>query len=342
MRHKYVSTFGLILFICSLILTACAGLGPAQPPGTASPPPATGAFKVAILLPGPIDDTGWSQAGYEGLKRIEQELGAQVAYTANVSEDEQQQQQLIRQYAQDGFHFIIGHGGEYIAAFEAVAEEFPRTQFALVTGYGGNNKNLGGLAIRADESGYLAGVVAALKTKTNKVAYIGGQVFASTIEESTAFEQGVKDTDPGVEVAITWVDSWSDQDKAREIALTQIAAGADVLAVDADIAGLAALDVAESEGVQAIGWVQDQHELAPQAIVTSVMQHMSKRLLEGAILVQQGRWEGKQYKLGLQEGVVDLAPFYGTLTPEEEALVEQVKKDLVTGKIEILNPTRNE
>lgn len=334
MHNKCVPTFGLILAIFSLLLTGCAGLGTGQESVPDPPAPAAGAFKVAILLPGPIDDTGWSQSGYEGLKLIEQELGAQVAYTANVPEDEQQQQQLIRRYAQDGFHFIIGHGGEYIAAFEAVAEEFPRTQFALVTGYGGNNKNLGGLAIRADESGYLAGVVAALKTKTNKVAYIGGQVFAATIEESTAFEQGVKDTNPDVEVAITWADSWSDQDKAREIALAQIAAGADVLAVDADIAGLAALEVAESEGVQAIGWVQDQHELAPHAIITSVMQHMSKRLLEGAILVQQGRWEGKQYKLGLQEGVIDLAPFHGALTTEEEALVEQVKKDLITGKIE--------
>lgn len=335
MNQKYLATFSLILFVCSLILTACAGPWPGNEPGTPASPAAAGTFKVAILLPGPIDDTGWSQSGYEGLQLIEQELGAQVAYTANVPEDEREQQELIRQYAQDGFHFIIGHGGEYIDAFEAVAEEFPRTQFALVTGYGGNNKNLGGLAIRADESGYLAGAIAALKTKTDRVAYIGGQVFASTIEESTAFEQGVKDTNPGVEVAITWVDSWSDQDKAREIALAQVSAGADVLAVDADIAGLAALDVAESEGVQAIGWVQDQHELAPQAIITSIVQRMPQRLLEGAILVQQGRWEGKQYKLGLQEGVVDLAPFHGALTPEEEALVEQVKKDLVTGKIEI-------
>lgn len=331
--HKYFQLISIVFILFSLVLVGCAEMGNQT---SAASEAAAGAFKVAILLPGPIDDTGWSQAGYEGLKLIKQELKAEVAYTASVPESEAEQIEIIRQYAEDGFDFILGHGGEYIPAFEKVAEEFPQTQFALVTGYGGNNKNLGGLAVRADEAGYLAGVVAGLKTKSNKVTYIGGEVYPSTQEEATAFEQGVKDTNPAVEVSIQWVESWSDQDKAREIALAQVEAGVDVLAVDADIAGLAALEVAEQEGVYAIGWVQDQYELAPKAVVASVMQHMSKRLLEGALLVQQGRWEGKQYKLGLQEGVVDLAPFHGSLTAEEEAVVKQVREDIITGKVEIL------
>ena len=331
-RRLYL--FGGILAISILALVSCVSVADSSPPESESVQ--SGTFQVAILLPGPIDDTGWSQAGYEGLKFIEAELGAQVAYVANASEDEEAQEEILRQYAGAGFDFIIGHGGEYIAVLERVADEFPQTQFAVVTGYAGNNRNLGALSIRADETGYLSGVVAALKTKTNKVAYIGGEVYPSTTEEATAFEKGVKDTNPAAEVLIDWVGSWSDQDKGREVALAQVAAGADVLAIDADIAGLAALEVAESEGVYAIGWVQDQHDLAPNAVLTSVIQQMSIRLLRGAVLVQQGRWEGKQYKFGLQEGVTGLAPFYGMLTPEEEEIINQVREDIITGKIETL------
>jgi basic membrane protein A len=58
-------------------------------------------------------------------------------------------------------------------------------------------------------------------------------------------------------------------------------------------------------------------------------------LLEGATLVQQGRWEGKQYKFGLQEGAQELAPFYGLLTPEEEAKVNAIKQDILTSKIDV-------
>lgn len=332
--HKHLSVFSLVLIWLSLALAGCsAGQNSVAPePAKAAP----GAFKVAILLPGPADDGGWSQSGYEGLKLIEKELGAEVAYTANVPEAESEQEKITHQYAADGFNFIIGQGGEYVTAFETVAKEFPQTRFVVVTDYAGNNKNFGAVGIRPEEAGYLAGVVAALKTKTNKVAYIGGEEYASGTAEVSGFEKGVKAVNPAVEVTITWVESWSDQDKAKEIALAQIAAGADVLAVDADIAGLAALEVAEQKGIKTIGWVQDQHELAPKTMLTSVLQQVPVMLLKSATLVRQGRWEGKQYTFGLQEGVAGLAPFYGALTPEEEARVKQAQEDIITGKINIL------
>jgi basic membrane protein A len=330
---QYLYKF-MFLIILSLALASCAGVGGNGSSASAASAPS--AFQMAILLPGPIDDNGWSQTGYEGLKLVEKELGAQVAYTANVPQEESEQQKILRQYAEDGFNFIVGHGGEYQAAMEVVAKEFPQTRFALMTSYAGNNKNLGALAVRADEGGYLAGVVAGLKTKTNKIAYIGSEIYPSTQEEVRGFEQGVKSVNPSAEISITWVESWSDQDKAREIALAQVAAGADILAVDADIAGLAALEVAKDEGVYAIGWVQDQHELAPDVIVTSVLQQLPTGVLEAATLVQQGRWEGKQYKFGVREGIIGLAPFYGLLTPAEEELVQKVREDMIAGKIEIL------
>jgi basic membrane lipoprotein Med (substrate-binding protein (PBP1-ABC) superfamily) len=249
---------------------------------------------------------------------------------------ESEQEKIVHQYAADGFNFIIGQGGEYVTAFETVAKEFPQTQFVVVTDYAGNNKNFGAVGIRPEESGYLGGVVAALKTKTNKIAYIGGEEYASGTAEVSGFKEGAKAVNPAVEVTITWVESWSDQDKAKEIALAQIAAGADVLAVDADIAGLAALAVAEEKGIKTIGWVQDQHELAPKTMLTSILQQVPVMLLKSATLVRQGRWEGKQYSFGLQDGVVSLAPFNGALTPEEEARVKQAQEDIISGKINIL------
>jgi basic membrane protein A and related proteins len=57
--------------------------------------------------------------------------------------------------------------------------------------------------------------------------------------------------------------------------------------------------------------------------------------LYSATLVQQGRWEGKQYKLGLQDGVQDLAPFYGMLTPDQEQMVQAIRNDIMMGKIDV-------
>ena len=338
MRYQHLFKLSLILFTLSLLLAACSGVAnnTGSSNGNSGNSGESGAFKVAILLPGPIDDTGWSQTGYDGLKYIEKELGAQIAYTASVPGEQAKQEEILRQYAKDGYNFILAHGGEYTPALEVVAKEFPQTRFAIITGYGGNNKNLGGLAVRSDEDGFLAGAVAGLKTTSNKVAYIGGQQFPSTEEEAAAFELGVKHVNPAAEVSIAWVDSWSDQEKAKEIALTQIEAGVDVLAVDAAFAGLAVLTLAEEKGIHAIGWIQDQHELAPKAVVVSALQQMNILMLEGAKLVQQGRWEGKQYKMGLQEDVVDLSPLYGDWTPEQKETIKQVKEDIISGKIDAL------
>lgn len=328
--HKHLSVFSLILILLSLNLTGCKG---ANKPEAEPAPAAPGAFKVAILLPGEPDDKGWSEAGYEGLQMIHEKLGAKIEHTANASEADAEK--VARQYANEGFDFIIGHGGEYVAALESVAQEFPRTKFGVVAGYAGNNKNFGAIGFRADEIGYLSGVVAGLKTKTNKVVFIGGIDYPDLQVNAAAFEQGAKAVNPKVAVSTEWVGSWTDADKAKEIALTHIAAGADVLLANADTAALAAVEEAKKAGIYAIGWAVDQHDLAPDTILTSAIQRTPVLFLEAATLVQQGRWEGKQYRFGLQEGAQDLAPFYGLLTAEEEAKVSTIRGDILAGKIDI-------
>lgn len=330
LTYKQLSLFTSFLILLSLVLAGCGG---SNHTAAGSAQAASGAFKVALLLPGEADDKSWSQVGYEGLKLVEKELGAQVAYTANVPEAEAEK--VARKYASEGYDFIIGHGGEYVAGFEVVAKEFPRIKFAVVGGYSGNNKNFGALGFRADEIGYLPGVVAGLKTKTNKIAFIGGIDYPDPKTNAEAFKMGARSVNPQVEVSIEWVGSWSDADKAGEIAQAQIAAGVDVLTVNADAAGAGVIEAAKKAGVYAIGWVVDQNDLASQTILTSGIQRTPALYLEGATLVQQGRWEGKQYRFGLQEGVQDLAPFHGLLTPEEEATVKAVRENILTNKIDV-------
>lgn len=329
--YKYRSIFNLILILLSLTLAGCGGANSSA----AEPTKATSSFKVAMLLPGPIDDGAWSESGYDGLKLIEKELGAQVAYTASVPQDEEEIKKIFRQYAEEDYDFIIGLGGEYIPGAEVVAEEFPQTKFALVAGYPGNNKNLGGIGFREAEMAYLAGVVAALKTKTNKLAYIGGEAYPHTLEQSVLFERGAKATNPSIEVAVEWVESWSDPERAKEIAETQIALGVDIILAVADGGDPGIFEAAKSAEIYAIGWSLDQHELAPDTILTSVIQRVPILVLESATLIQKGRWEGKQYRFGIQEGVQDLAPFYGLLTAEEEAEVKAIKEDILTSKIDV-------
>lgn len=299
--------------------------------------PARADFRVAILLPQAVNDGDWAQLGYEGLQLIAKQLGAEVAYTDNTDLLPQAEvEQLFRQYAADGFDLIVGHGGQFKAPIKVVAAEFLNSKFAVVGGDPGNNKNLGALGFRSNELGYLMGVVAALKSKTHKVGIIAGEPIPDIVDLVKLFERGAKATDASIELSIAWVNSWKDPQKAKLIAEEMIADGVDVIATRAGDGNFAVFEVASSaSGVYVIGGPQDHYDRAPDIIITSGIQRVPVLLLQGAILVRQGRWQGKQYRFGLADGAQELAPFRGKLTPEQEATLKAVTRDIISGKIDV-------
>lgn len=329
-KSHYYLKYGLALTLITFIISGCGGTTE-QPASPTTETSSANNFRVALVLTGPIDDGAWNGSGYEGLQLIKQELDAEVDYIENVAIDDAED--VFRQYAQENYDFIIGHGGRLEASIKVVAAEFPRIKFVVSTVYAGNNRNLGAVSFRDGEVGYLTGVVAGLKTETNKVAYVGGAAIPALVEQATLFERGAKSVNPDVQVHVEWLEDWNDQAKAKAVAETLLADQVDVFTVDANIAGLAVHEVAQQAGVYSIGWSKDQHEIAPETILTSAVQHPALLLLKAAKLVKLGRWEGKLYKFGLHDGVQELAPFYGLLTPEEEEQVNQVKADIMTGKI---------
>lgn len=336
--QRQISPVKVMGVLVTLLLTACSYVK--HKPESIFRNTTAGAFKVAIILPGPIDDESWNQSGYTGLKLIQKQLGAEIAYTANVTTNNAEA--IIRQYAQKEFDFIIIHGGNYVKASEIVAKEFPRSKFAIVGSYGGNNSNLGALAFRSNEVGYLAGVIAALKTQTHKIAFIGGEPLLITKEQAILLERGIKNTNPNINVSINWVNSWRDPDTAKSIAQAQIAQGVDILVTDADFGNLGAIQAAAShKSVGVITWMyaiagdEDKYQLFANNIITRVVQQVPQLLLEGATLAQQGRWEGKQYKFGFLEGSQELTSFNSSLTPKQTELVKSIKQDIITGKIDV-------
>ncbi|HEY9627882.1 MAG TPA: BMP family protein [Coleofasciculaceae cyanobacterium] len=326
-----VLNFLLAIASFSLIV-GCTQSAP-TPPNAASAN-AQSNLKVALVSSGAQDDGSWSQGGYEGLQLIKQQFNAAVEFKGTVSD--KQAEAPLREYAKAGYNFIIAHSGGYIESAEKVANEFSRTKFALVTTYAGNNRNLGAVAFRSGEAGYLAGVLAAMKTTTNKVAYIVGADYPVYQEEAALFRRGVAATQPNIEVTTEFLQTWTDSEKGRSVALNLVNQGYDSFAINADEAGIGALKaVAEHENTHIVGWTKDQYDLAPKHVLTSVLQDMPKLILNAADLMQQGKWEGKLYKFGLKEGIYDFASFRGSLTPDEEAQFMAIKEKVITGEIDV-------
>lgn len=328
MRIRRFLVCGLLALLSFVGAVSCSG------PSQESVNPTNTGLKVALITSGAANDQSWSEAGIGGLKLIEERYQAQTSYQASVSNEAAEA--VLRQYARDGYDFIIAQSGGYVAAAEKVAAEFPRTKFAVVNTYPGNNSNLGAVAFRSGEVGYLTGYLAAMKSQSKKVGYIVGDRYPMYVEEEALFRRGAKAQNPEIEVSSVFLGSWTNGLKCTEVAQEMVSKGVDVLALNADAAGATAMQAIAQKypEVRFIGWTQDQHAIAPGKVITSVLQDIPALVFNAATLMQQGRWEGKLYKFGLKEQIYSFAPLRG-LTPEEEAAFNQVKEQVIVGEIDV-------
>ena len=319
--------WGSAAFGGSLLLKGCANSSPSAP--TASNE--TTAFKVAIAIPGPITDKGWSQAGYESMDLIKSKLGAETAYVEKVAQADQAE--VLSDFARRGFNLVIAHGGQFEAAVKQVAAQFPKTFFAVSDGVV-TGSNIASLQVDHLQIGYLCGVVAGQMTKSNKVALLTAQSFTTTDQEYRGFELGAKSVKPNIEVKSSYTNDWNDISKAKEAAQALLASGVDVIYNMLDSAAPGVIQTLSEKGAYAIGYFEDQLNLAPKTVLTSAVQNYGLALDLAAEIAKKGQMKGEIYKLGLDKpDILRLGEFSALVPDAVKQKATQAKESLVAKKI---------
>jgi basic membrane lipoprotein Med (substrate-binding protein (PBP1-ABC) superfamily) len=263
---------------------------------------AADAFRVALLTPGSIRDAGWNQGAYEGLKRIESELGAQIGHQE--TRTPQDFEAGFRDFAARDFRLVFGHGFEFQDAAAKVGAEYPDTVFVTTSG-STLRENVAPIVFELEQATYVLGFVGASISKTGKLGAVGGIEIPSVASTFLAFEAGAKAARPDVEVSISYVGSWEDVTAAREATLALIAWGADVLIHNADAAGRGVFQaVQEADGALAFGTNKNQNQLAPDHVLASATLDIPTALLLVAREVQQGEFVQRSIRFGLRGRVV--------------------------------------
>ncbi len=250
-----------------LVVTACQGTpgGSAGATGVATsctagsgtgvqiPDVEAGKFNVAMVLIGPHDDAGWSQAHYEGLQYVcEHVANAHVAYIENVL-DTADSEQVFRSLSRKGFNFIIGTSFGYMDPMEAVAKEFPDITYLHLTGYKSNNTNFGNFFGAMEDFKYLAGMLAGSRAKKDgntKIGYMATFPIPEELRLGNAIMLGVKKTCPECTMDIRFINTWHDPAKEKDGAASLFDAGAQVVFTGADTGAVA--DVAQDKGKWAV------------------------------------------------------------------------------------------
>ena len=338
--------FVMLLIIClaGSLLSGCGNEQPeqAEPEAPEKPDLAEEVepekpFKVAALMPGPINDGGFNASCYEGIKLAEQELGAEIAYQENVPQSDFEES--FRGYASQGFDVIIGHGFQFGDAAKKVALEFPDTMFMVSDSTEFQEPNMCSYTALVTESGFLGGVVAAAYSKSGKVAMIGGLSIPPVTEAVEGFNKGVKYVNPNVEALSAITGSFEDVAKAKEMAKVFIEQGADIVMHQADQAGLGVIEAAAEAKVLAIGIIKDQQDLDPSTVLVSALNAKSKGIGYMLEKIKNGDVKAQFYPLGIKHGVTGLiwneALKKDKITPEMDKIINDVLADLEAGKIDL-------
>lgn len=260
MRTKRFGLVFSLLVIAALVVGACtpaatptAGPQPTEAPevvgGFQIPAIEEGKFNVAMVLIGPHDDGGWSQAHYEGLLYVEQNVpDTHVAYIELVPEGADSEQ-VFRSLARKGFNLIIGTSFGYMDPMATVAEEFPDQYFIHLTGFKSNGKNYGNLFGEMEVFKYLAGMLAGARAKADgnmKLGYMATFPIPEELRLGNAIMLGAKRTCPECTMDVRWINTWHDPVIEKEAAASLFDAGAQVVFTGADTP--AAGDVATEKG----------------------------------------------------------------------------------------------
>ena len=261
-------------------------------------------LKVALLTPGPISDQSWNGGAYEGLMRIKDSLGAQVSHIQTKTPAEFEEN--FRQYGAQGYSLVFGHGFEFQDAATRVAPDFPKTVFVTTSGTTAG-PNLAGMVFGFADASYLAGILAASVTKTNRLGVIGGTELPPVVESFRAFQKGAREVNPSIEIVTSYVGNWDDVSAGKEQALAQISHGVDVIFQNADAAGLGVFQAArEKKNTLVIGSNSNQNRVAPDVTLGSVVIDLPLAFLTIAKQLKAGTFKPGVIQLGESAHVVML------------------------------------
>ncbi|MEU8569298.1 BMP family ABC transporter substrate-binding protein [Streptomyces pathocidini] len=291
------------------------------------------------------DDHSFNESAARGVDRAEQELGVESKMlTAKNNETEADREQRLTSLAEAGYNPVIGVGFNYGNSIEKVAKEFPKTTFAVVDSVS-PGKNVDSIVFSEHEGSYLAGVAAALKSRTGKVGFIGGVNNALIQKFQAGFEQGVKDTKKDVQVYSEYLyanndKGFNDPAAANSKAKGMLDRDADVIYTAAGQSGAGAIEaISAKKGTWGIGVDSDAYQqpgLAKykDAILTSVVKNVDVAVFDVVKSVKDGKPLTGTNAYTLEKGGVSLATSGGFID-DIQGQVDAARKKIVDGTVTV-------
>ncbi len=333
---RYSMIAGALLLALMLCFSAC---------GQKKEESGQARLKVGLVFDvGGKGDKSFNDAAYRGLTQAARDFP--VEFVEFEPGEDADRESGLRKLARGGYDVVIGVGFLFTDAITKVARDFPDVSFAAVD-YDLKPgmeipDNLVALKFREEEGSFLVGALAAMKTSTGTVGFIGGMDIPLIHKFEAGYTSGVKTQNPEAVVLVNYAGAtgkaFDDPVKGQELALAQFNRGADIIFQAAGTTGLGVKEAALEKGGLVI-WVDSNgNYLAPGTILTSMVKKVDVAVYETIAAVHQDRFEGGIREFGLAEdGVGYVVDEHNRELISEQMIerLEELKAAVIAGQIEV-------
>ncbi|WHY69059.1 BMP family ABC transporter substrate-binding protein [Neobacillus sp. SuZ13] len=295
-------------------------------------------FSVGMVTDiGGVDDKSFNQSSWEGLEKFGKENGltkGKGGYDYLASKSDADYTTNLNTLVRQGFDLVYAIGFLMPASLEEIANQQKDSKFAIVDAEV-KLPNVASILFKEQEAGFLAGVAAALSTKTNHIGFIGGMEIPVVERFESGYLAGVKAAKPEVKVDVQYAGAFDKAELGQSIASKMYSSGADVVFHSAGATGVGLFKEANdrqkkdpSKQYWAIGVDRDQADMGPDVVLTSALKRVDIAVNDLATKTKDGNFPGGEVALyGLSEDGVGLAPI--NAKAENKAEIEATVKEWV-------------
>ena len=286
--------------------------------------------KIGFIMTGSIGETGWNGMHYDGLAKACKALDVELAVKENVLEFQGQCGPAIEDLAAQGCGMIILSSYGYPAEAMDIIEKYPQIAF-YCNSFEYHAPNITSYFSRMYQARYLAGIIAGMKTSTNKIGYVAAMPAIEVNRGINAFTLGVRHSNPDAVVTVAWSNAWDDEIQERRQAdnlINQV--GVDVITYHQNQTCVA--DEADKLGIYSIGYHQklsggsDKHLTAVMGDWQLTYEAIIRQYLRG------NSADNRFYWVGMDENAVKLADFSPEVTSDIQEAVDKAKNAILVGQ----------
>ena len=250
----------------------------------------------------------------------------------------------IADIAKSGTSHVVAVGYQNVMPVLSLAERFPQTYFTVIDGLVPPLfHNVQSVMFKDHEGAFLVGMLAALKSKTNHIGFIGGVDIPLIRNFAHGYKQGAIYANPNTNLSVDMIGNdsggWGNAPRAGELAEQQFDNHVDVVFAAAGAAGINVLKTAsQRDDAYAIGVDSNQNSLFPGHILTSMVKRVDKSVYETLRLIDEDRWSSGIKHLGLKEGALDYAvdnDNRALISPEMVEKVTAAREAIVNGTLDV-------